>query len=374
MPSNVLYFILLSILSPVFYLYWLKQSIKHNVPIKRISERFGYIPNLPKNAIWIHAASIGELNVANMIKPHIEHLGSIIISSSTCRGKTTSQTDFFLPYDHPVCVKKVLSKLKPKALILIETEIWPNLIKYAECPVFLLNGRLSEKSHKKYLLVKPLIKKAFSKITGVWCSSEIDAGRFKDLGATVTSIHPNIKYLNANKPDNLDEYDREYIVFSCTHPGEETMLIPVFEKLIASHHKQKLVLIPRHGHRKQALEKLLGRFKNNLHIEDRFGYTHYWYERAKTVFIGGSFIEHGGQNPIEPLTHGCVTVIGPYYYNFQQVTDHLIENNLIKVVYNAEELEAVCLKPYLKPSPWPFFETQIKLIKQSLNKLVLQLN
>src|SRR6056300_1201337 len=114
MLFNLIYTLALTLCAPLFFFYWLIQSIKHQTPLKRILERFGYIPNLPKQALWIHAASIGELKVANMIKPYIEHLGPIIISSSTCRGATTSQTNVFLPYDHPICVKKVLKQLKPK--------------------------------------------------------------------------------------------------------------------------------------------------------------------------------------------------------------------------------------------------------------------
>ena len=110
MLFRYIYSCLLIILSPFFFGYWIIQSKKHGVPLERIKERLGFVPKLPQNAIWIHAASIGELKVANMIKPHIEHLGPIIISSSTCRGATTTQTDFFLPYDHPFCIKQALQK------------------------------------------------------------------------------------------------------------------------------------------------------------------------------------------------------------------------------------------------------------------------
>lgn len=369
MLFNLLYAFILTLCTPLFFLYWFAQSIKHHVPLKRIFERFGYIPKLPKQALWIHAASIGELKVANMIKPYIKHLGPIIISSSTCRGATTSQTDFFLPYDHPIFVKKVLKQLNPRALILIETEIWPNLIRHADCPVFLLNARLSEKSHKKYSRIKPLVQHAFKKLNGIWCSSEFDAKRLEDLGANITSIHPNIKYLSAEKPKKPNK-NRDAIVFSCTHPGEESMLIPVFETIISNRHNQKLVLIPRHGHRKQSLEKLLSKFKNNLHIEDRFGYTHYWYERAKTVFIGGSFICHGGQNPIEPLTHGCTTIIGPHYHNFKLVTENLLAQKLIHLAQEPGELSDMCLNSYPQPSPWVFFDAQKLIIQESLKQLV----
>ena len=373
MLFNLIYTLALTFCAPLFFFYWLVQSIKHQTPLKRILERFGYIPNLPKQALWIHAASIGELKVANMIKPYIEHLGPIIISSSTCRGATTSQTNFFLPYDHPICVKKVLKQLKPKALILIETEVWPNLIKHAQCPVLLLNARLSEKSHKKYLRIKPLIQDAFKKINGVWCASELDAKRLESLGAKITSIHPNIKYLHAEKPNNLNK-NRDTIVFSCTHPGEESILIPVFKSIISSCKDQKLVLIPRHGHRKQALERLLDQFKNNLHIEDRFGYTHYWYERAKTVFIGGSFVNHGGQNPIEPLTHGCTTIIGPHYHNFKLVTENLLTQNLILLAQGPDELSNMCLATHPQPSPWAFFDSQKSIIQESLKQLIDRLS
>ena len=368
MLFRYLYTFLLTLLSPLFCAYWIIQSKKHKVPFKRIKERFGIIPLLPQNAIWIHAASIGELKVANTIKPYIEHLGPIVISSSTCRGSTTSETDFFLPFDHPVCIKHTYQKLKPKALILIETEVWPNLIAHAPCPVYLVNARLSEKSFKKYLRIKPLIKFTFKKLSGVWSASETDAKRLVALGATITSTHPNIKYLGAKKPKN-QLVERSTIVFSCTHPGEEDLLIPVFEKIISTQSNQKIVLIPRHAHRKSSLEKTLEKFKNNLHIEDRFGYTNYWYQEAKLVFMGGSQIPHGGQNPIEPLVHGCTTMIGPHHFNFQQVTEDLRTHNLIQVIHDLEALGELCLKPHDLQDPWPFFEVQIKAIKKSIGEL-----
>lgn len=369
MLFNRLYSFLLTILSPLFYLYWFIQSIKHGVPLNRITERFGYVPNLPKNAIWIHAASIGELNVANMIKPHITHLGPVIISSSTCRGATTSHTDFFLPYDHPLCVKKALSRLNPKAMILIETEVWPNLIKYLTCPIYLVNARMSNKSFDKYMRIRPFIVPSFKKLSGVWSSSDVDAQRLAKLGAHIINTHPNVKYLSAKKPDEKQNYKRNTIVFSCTHPGEETMLIPVFKKIIASRKSQKIVLIPRHAHRKKGLEKELSAYKANILIEDRFGYTHHWYKRAKLVFIGGSLISHGGQNPIEPLIYSCPTVIGPHYFNFQNVVDGLLKNALIHVVQTPNELTQLCLTPPIEPSPWPFIENQIKQIEHCLDEL-----
>ena len=369
MLFRYIYSYLLIILSPFFFGYWVIQSVKHGVPLKKIKERLGFVPILPKNAIWIHAASIGELKVANMIKPHIEHLGPIIISSSTCRGATTTQTDFFLPYDHPFCVKQALQKLKPKALILIETEIWPNLIAHASCPVYLANARLSEKSFKKYQRIKPIIKNAYQALSGVWSSSEKDAKRLTHLGANITSTHPNLKYLSAQKPSNLHD-NRDVIVFSCTHPGEETLLVPVFEKIIAANNLQKIVLIPRHAHRKETLSQALKKFETNLHIEDRFGYTDFWYQKAHTVFMGGSLIEHGGQNPIEPLIYGCTTIIGPHHFNFQQVVEGLRKNQLIHVIDSPVTLADLCINGHKPPKPWPFFEAQINEIKQSLHELV----
>ena len=180
-----IYSYLLIILSP-FFSHRVIQSVKHGVPLKK-SRAFRLCPHNTKKCDMDSCGIHWRLKVANMIKPHIEHLGPIIISSSTCRGATTTQTDFFLPYDHPFCVKQALQKLKPKALILIETEIWPNLIAHASCPVYLANARLSEKSFKKYQRIKPIIKNAYQALSGVWSSSEKDAKRLTHLGANITS-------------------------------------------------------------------------------------------------------------------------------------------------------------------------------------------
>lgn len=369
MLSRIAYNLLLSITLPLFLIYWLIQSVQHQVPLKRIRERFGFLPPLPRNALWIHAASIGELKVALSLKPFLQDQGPVIISSSTSRGATTDITDFFLPYDHPWCIQKALRTLKPKALLLIETEIWPNLILKASCPTFLINARLSKKSFKRYQHIQYFITPAIKSLTGIWCSGKADADRLNALGGCVGEIHPNIKYLNIKKPDPTEKSAQDAYVFSCTHPGEEHQLVPLFEKIIASKNDAKLVVIPRHAHRKKSLEQQLQKFKNNLHIEDRFGYTHHWYARAKVVFMGGSLIPHGGQNPIEPLAYGCRTIIGPYVHNFQAIVDSLTAHNLLNLVSSVNELPEFFKNTTSTIDPWPFITSQQQQIKASLTRL-----
>lgn len=363
-----LYVCLLTITAPVFLFYWLIQAFKHNVPFSRIKERFGYIPSLPKEAIWIHAASIGELRVANLIKSYLGDQNPIIISSATCRGITTTQTDFFLPYDHPWCVKRVYQTLKPKALILIETEIWPILIEQATCPVYLANARLSERSFKRYKMIQGLIEPAFAKLNGVWSSAKEDAQRLQSLGSKEAHTHPNVKYLDVQKPLNPLSKDENILVLSCTHPGEERILKPLIKQILKKNNHAQFVIIPRHAHRKKALQKLFCDLNDHICIEDRPGYTHHWYAKAQTVFMGGSLVPHGGHNPIEPLAYGCRTLVGPFYHNFTLVTDALLGESLVQLV-TKDSFVDLCLKGHQQPCAWPFLLKQQKYVVKSLNHM-----
>lgn len=368
MPSR-LYQLLINLLLPFAMVYWVKQFIKHKVPWVYFKERLGYLPDLPQQAIWIHAASIGELNVAKTIIMALKTTDPVILSCSTSKGFVRQKTDFFLPFDHKKIIQHTYKTLNPKALILIETELWPNLIQQATCPVYLVNARLSEKSFKRYNQIGALMKKTLPHLTGVWCSSAHDAKRLTALGATISCVHPNIKYLSSPLKPLQKTTQIQTFVFSCTHPGEEAILLPTFKTLLQKD-THRIVIIPRHPHRADAIKKIIRPLGDKpIIVEARFGCTDEWYSKATAVFMGGSFVPHGGQNPLEPLRYDCPCFIGPHYHNFTAVVESLKNTDLITVVSEPKMLEDYFMRPLKQPNSKPFFAHQQQRVDEALTLL-----
>lgn len=375
MPSR-LYQLLLNLLLPCALVYWVKQFFKHQVPWAYFKERLGFLPHLPQEAIWIHAASIGELGVAKKIIATLKTSHPVILSCSTSKGLVRQETDFFLPFDHKWIIQHTYKTLKPKALILIEREIWPNLIQSATCPVYLINARLSAKSFKWYSYTKSLMKQTLKQLSGVWCNGSKDAERLKALGANITCVHPNIKYL----PSTLKTFEKSYhhhktFVFSCTHPGEEIILQPIFKALLAQNPTNHMIIIPRHPHRASSIIKALGPSNDErIIVETRFGCTSEWYAQATAVFMGGSFVPHGGQNPLEPLQYNCPSFIGPYYHNFTEVVEALEQANLITITPSPQTLLNCLENPLQQPDPKYFLEQQQQRVENALQLLQSELS
>ena len=342
--------------------------------LPRIKERFGKVNlenNFQEKPIWIHAVSVGEVKVASLLVKEIKKRHpniKIFLTVSTLTGSRQLKKLYgndlehqYLPYDLNIFVKRFLSSVKPKCLILIETEIWPNLINNCvkqNIPIALLNGRLSEKSLKKYQRFKTFFKKIFSQLSLVISQSQKDSDNFVIAGVIPQKVFfdHSLKFSDLvssndskeiNKAD--DKKEKKIIVCASTHPKEEIFLINAYKKLNDSNFH--LVLIPRHPHRSEEVRNILEdnkvtyvKFSNVLDLSyemtlvDKMGLVESFFKIADIAFMGGTLIPHGGQNFLEAVKHGLPIYSGASTYNFSGIVEDLQRLKILNIIETESDL------------------------------------
>ncbi|MCG2712084.1 MAG: 3-deoxy-D-manno-octulosonic acid transferase [Candidatus Omnitrophica bacterium] len=349
-----------------------------------LRQRFGIYSQEVKKALkqndnfaWVHAVSVGEMKAA---APLIEQLRALfpnlrfVISTITPTGNTVAKQIaenediiIYLPFDLSVIVKKTLSLINPRILIILETELWPNMIRIAaerKIPVIIANGRISDEAYPRYkkfsFVFAPIIKRI-----GLLCmQSGKDAQRIIDLGARPQNVQivGNIKFDQVSvAPDKqLPELkmgkNELLIVAGSTHDNEEEMLSRVFMHLKQKHNNIRLLIAPRHPHRALEVERILGKYglsskrlseimREGLRIRhedvmvlDIMGVLAQVYKSADIVFIGGSLVKHGGQNPIEPALCLKPIIFGKYMFNFHEIEKMFLSCKAAVSVDNEEDL------------------------------------
>ena len=342
--------------------------------LPRIKERFGKVNlenNFQEKPIWIHAVSVGEVKVASLLVKEIKKRHpniKIFLTVSTLTGSRQLKKLYgndlehqYLPYDLNIFVKRFLSSIKPKCLILIETEIWPNLINNCvkqNIPIALLNGRLSEKSLKKYQRFETFFKKIFSQLSLVVSQSQKDLENFVIAGVIPQKVFfdHSLKFSDLvssndskeiNKAD--DKKEKKIIVCASTHPKEEIFLINAYKKLNDSNFH--LVLIPRHPHRSEEVRNILEdnkvtyvKFSNVLDLSyemtlvDKMGLVESFFKIADIAFMGGTLIPHGGQNFLEAVKHGLPIYSGASTYNFSGIVEDLQRLKILNIIETESDL------------------------------------
>lgn len=342
--------------------------------LPRIKERFGKVNlenNFQEKPIWIHAVSVGEVKVASLLVKEIKKRHpniKIFLTVSTLTGSRQLKKLYgndlehqYLPYDLNIFVKRFLSSVKPKCLILIETEIWPNLINNCvkqNIPIALLNGRLSEKSLKKYQRFETFFKKIFSQLSLVISQSQKDSDNFVIAGVIPQKVFfdHSLKFSDLvssndskeiNKAD--DKKEKKIIVCASTHPKEEIFLINAYKKLNDSNFH--LVLIPRHPHRSEEVRNILEdnkvtyvKFSNVLDLSyemtlvDKMGLVESFFKIADIAFMGGTLIPHGGQNFLEAVKHGLPIYSGASTYNFSGIVEDLQRLKILNIIETESDL------------------------------------
>lgn len=342
---------------------------------------FGLAPRRKQTGpcVWMHAVSVGEVN---LLQPVIDELLAkkpdlrIAISTSTETGfdlaneKYSQHQIFFCPHDFSWAIKNTLKRLNPNAIILAELELWPNLIGVAnhqQVPVIVINGRISESSHRGYKRFKALTAPMFRRLSMVLAQTRTYADRFIDLGCDTNrvSISGSVKFDGvATNPENPQTqqlakeagFTRDDFVFvaGSTQLEEDLIAAEVFERLRPEFPNLKLVLVPRHPKRCQQLEQQLK--QSSLEIDLRtelepdrdssrplvinvIGELGRWWGRANAAYVGGSMGSREGQNMIEPSAYGVPTCFGPRTKNFRDVVNQLLAQEAAVVVNNASELE-----------------------------------
>ncbi|MDK1289232.1 lipid IV(A) 3-deoxy-D-manno-octulosonic acid transferase [Pseudoalteromonas umbrosa] len=374
--TRFIYSLTLLLLAPLiaFYLYHIRG--KKNPGYKaHFSQRFGTVSShLPQEAIIIHCASVGEvLAAAPLIKKiqcqHTAH--PIIISTNTPTGRAEINKQFkesvhtcYLPIDLGFATRRFIKRLKPKLLVVLETELWPNLFHYAnqvQCPVAIINARLSDKSLRGYQKFSSLSKSIMDNITVLASHNDEDAKRFIKLGLkqnkviTTGSIKFDVTLSNREieqlKLLKSQLGDRPIWIAGSTHPGEHDQIIEVHKQLLEKTPTALLVIAPRHPEQFNPVAALLtesglnfsrrsGEFdaNNPVLLADTLGELKFLYGCADIAFVGGSLIERGGHNPLEAAASSIGVLSGPSTYNFSHIYPQLIAANGAQICSDKNEL------------------------------------
>ncbi|MBD1581557.1 lipid IV(A) 3-deoxy-D-manno-octulosonic acid transferase [Pseudoalteromonas sp. S16_S37] len=376
--ARLLYSLLLALLSPFIFIYLYGIRGKKNAGYRQhFLERLGfYNKQLAQHAVVFHCASVGEVLAATpLIKafqktyPN-EHL---IVTCNTPTGRAQIKQSLgseitlcYLPIDFYYATARFINRLQPKLLLILETELWPNLFAHAKergCIVQVLNARLSEKSFRGYKKVAPLSKFIMQNIDVLASHNLQDAERFIALGLapnkiTVTgSIKFDIQLSDTEKAaaNELKTLfaKRPVWVAGSTHPGEHEQVFSAHQKVLAVHPNALLIIAPRHPEQFAKVDELLTcsslshscrskSFDNKCQVllADTLGELKMLFGSADVAYIGGSLIERGGHNPLEAAAFSVPILTGPHTYNFAHVYPELLALKGALVVNNSDELAA----------------------------------
>ncbi len=388
---RILYDIFFLVFSILYLPYLLLKGKLH----KDFFQRFGALPNEVKNLdrpIWIHAVSVGEAALASGLAVAIKKRFNgipVIVSTTTKTGNEMAKKTgrgvvdgvFYCPLDFSFIVRKVIKIVRPRLYCMVETELWPNLLgalSSENIPVALINGRISDSSFKNYRIIKGVLSKMLSSIDLYCMQSKKDAERIEALGANAGSVHVtgSMKFDMVSDILNKKEYSKkdfgftredEVIIAGSTHSPEECIILDVFKKLKDKHNNLKLILASRHIERVGEVKKYvdergfsfylfseLGDRSNpqeerDILIVDTIGDLKNIYSVGSIIFIGGSLVKKGGQNPIEGARWLKPTVFGPYMHNFRDISNMFVEKGASIKVQDGAELKDVLEKLLVDP-------------------------
>ncbi|HVE43798.1 MAG TPA: lipid IV(A) 3-deoxy-D-manno-octulosonic acid transferase [Gammaproteobacteria bacterium] len=368
------YSFLLYLLSPflVLRLYW--RSRRLPAYRERIGERFGRYPWQLKDSVWVHAVSMGEVIAATPLIRQLQVMYpacTMVVSTMTPTGasqvvKTFGDTvkHVYLPYDLPGAVRRFLNATRPCVAVIMETELWPNIIAICDqrrIPLCVLNARLSEKSARGYQRIASFAGRMLKQIKMIGTHAEADAKRFLDLGATHVQVTGSIKY-DLQIPDGLVEKgkalrqqlgsDRFVWIAASTHEGEEEIILAAHRLLREKIPNALLMLVPRHPDRFAKIAKECAKQFNTVcrseqsvivaetavYVGDTMGELLLLYSAADVAFVGGSFIERGGHNFLEPAALGKPVLSGNSVFNFTEIAEKLITQGALIKVNDAADL------------------------------------
>jgi 3-deoxy-D-manno-octulosonic-acid transferase len=314
---------------------------------ENVQERFGiYTGERPQNTLWVHAVSVGEARAAAPLVRALQGLlpdHTVVMTCTTAAGRDTLKQVYgqsvlaaFLPYDYPESVQGFLERFRPRLGVLMETELWPNLLAQCErqaVPVLLANARMSEKSARGYRRWRALTAPAIRSLAAVCAQSEADAGRLRALGAPRVEVTGNLKF--DAEPDAAQlaagrewkaKLGRQVLLLASTREGEEKILLEALPVLLQ---EILVVVVPRHPQRFDEVAQWAdGRRSRNdvpgentrIYLGDTMGEMAFYYAACDVAVIGGSFLPLGGQNLIEALAAGAPVVVGPSMFNFAEAT------------------------------------------------------
>ena len=378
MLTRWLYTLAFYLAVPILLLRLRKRVKKNPAYRERVAERFGlYPPGKPlQGALWFHTVSVGEFLAA---KPLIDRIAQsypnapILITTMTPTGSERVQQAYsellasgrihhvYLPYDLPDALNRFLKRFNPKLLVIMETELWPNMIHFTQrrgVPIIVANARLSEKSAEGYRKILPLFRPMMREVALIAAQSDADGERFVELGLPPRHLQVTgtIKFDMDIKPDTLAAAQalreswggsRKVYIAASTHQGEDEQVLEAYLYLRSEVPESLLVLVPRHPERFEDVAKLVEARGLNLSrisqqepvtpetevvLGDTMGDLLTLLGASDVAFIGGSLVPVGGHNMLESLAMGTPALTGPHVFNFQVVAQMLGELDVLKTV------------------------------------------
>jgi 3-deoxy-D-manno-octulosonic-acid transferase len=338
-----------------------------------------------REPIWIHAASVGEVRAAGALVRALKAEAperSVVISTFTATGNRVARQAgvgdkvIFLPLDFSWVARRAVKRIGPSLLLFLETEIWPNLVSEAYrrgIPTIMLSGRLSAKALSRYELARPFFRRVLAQYTALGMQSGEDAARMLKLGAPEkkVSVVGSLKFAvdgAVNGCENIVRFtvpDRQVLVAGSTHRGEELALLRALQLARASIPKLMMVLAPRHPERFSEVEKLLREsslsferkttlqpdqyFQPDVLLLDTVGELTEFFNAADLAFVGGSLVDAGGHNILEPARCRKPVLFGPYMENFRTIAEGMKRNGGAIEVHGAEDLARVLTKLLADP-------------------------
>ena len=386
-----------SVLTVAFFVvvspYLLYQALRYRKYIASLPQRLGYLPvsfNLDGDeSIWVHAVSVGEVLTARALLPELRERYPrlrIFLSTTTMTGQQIARSNlqyvdevFYFPFDLGFIVRRTLRLVRPRLFIMMETEIWPNLLRAchrAGVRTVLVNGRISSRSYPRYRIVRPFFRRVLRHIDRFCMQTEESARRIVDIGAprervTVTGSlkFDSLELPGPTAPDRgrnrVLRYfrlppDRPVVIAASTLKGEEEPVLEAFQRIRATMTNALLIVAPRKPERFGDAERLARRAgwnvarrselrvdsepRHDVVILDTIGELAQLYQVATVVFVGGSLVDAGGHNILEPAVFGKPIVFGPHMHNFAEIARTFVDNGASIQLRSGRELETVLLE------------------------------
>lgn len=373
-----LYQVLLYLIQPLIWLRLLLRSRKAPAYRKRWGERYGFCKGkVVPQGILLHSVSVGETLAAvplvRALRHHYPDL-PITVTTMTPTGSERVRSAFgddvyhvYLPYDLPGSVNRFLKTVDPKLVIIMETELWPNLISklhQRKIPLIIANARLSERSAAGYQKLGNFVKTMLQKITLIAAQNQEDGERFIELGLKRSHLHVtgSLKFDISVTPELAARAvalrrqwaaHRPVWIATSTHEGEETIILETHKKLLTQFPQLLLILVPRHPERFPKAEQLTREAglkytlrstdavpdaQTQVVIGDTMGELMLLYGIADLAFVGGSLVERGGHNPLEAAAHAIPVIMGPHTFNFKNICAKLDQAEGLITVTDSESM------------------------------------
>jgi 3-deoxy-D-manno-octulosonic-acid transferase len=393
---------LVFIISPLIILI---RIIKKKENPNRFKEKLGFFTKKRSKGklVWFHGASVGEFQSIVPLLEKFEKskkIDQILITSNTLSSsKVISKIKLkkivhqFFPIDNNLVIKKFINYWRPSIAFFVDSEIWPNTLinlNKEKIPTVLINARITRKSYNKWIKLKSFSQLIFNKFNLCLSSNKETVRYLKKLGAKNIKYFGNLKYSQSESDKiEIDAQTRKFIskktswCASSTHNSEEKFVGLVHNKLKKKYKNLLTVIIPRHIHRKEKIKEQMLNLGLKVHMHEpktrihqdtdiylvnSFGKTKSFYSLIKNIFLGGSLIKHGGQNPLEAVRYNCNILHGPNVSNFNEIYKFLNEQKISKKVINLNQTANILHKLFNSKKSQKNIKNKINIIGQKILK------